>query len=435
MRKLILFMLVVLIALPAYAGLDLKDLKLNGHYRLRGYYVQNDDSLSTINDLNRFYRQRIWLGTEANVAENVLFNVTLELEKEWGKSNTTPASPTATLVSGYVKFSKLFDKELALTIGRQAYQLNKNNFVVWDSANGLDGMRLNYVASDWEMDVLYLKVAEPGNVSTTTSTYLADTTTGVVTKTDVTTTVSGDLNDVEFYGVVGNYKGFKGHKLQGYVLFDRNGNANNESNLKRYIGIRGEGDIQAVEGLSYIAEYINLGGDNGAVNEIDYKGSLIYLSGAYMFKDMKSLKLVADYLVASGDNDNTNNKEKAFQFSSFSQNAGTVNLEGNFNFDNGMDAYFFQRGTYSNLRALGIGLSFKPADKWFVGTKYSVLKQDKVAAGADKKLGNNFDLCAKYDLGKNYCVTAGYSMFDPKENYVANGEKTEVLAAEFRINF
>mgnify|MGYP001464094592 CR=1 FL=1 len=411
MRKLILFMLVVLIALPAYAGLDLKDLKLNGHYRLRGYYVQNVDSLNTNNDLNRFYRQRIWLGTEANVAENVLFNVTLELEKEWGKANGTAATPTANLVSGYVKFSKLFDKELALTIGRQAYQLNKNNFVVWDSANGLDGMRLNYVSGDYDADVLYLKVNADASA------------------------VDGDLDDVEFYGVVGNYKGFKGHKLQGYVLFDRDANANNESYLKRYIGIRGEGDIQAVEGLSYVAEYINLGGDTGAVNEVDYKSSLIYLSVAYMFKDMKSLKLVADYLVASGDNDNTDNKEKAFQFSSFSQNAGTVNLEGNFNFDSGMDAYFNQRGTYSNLRALGIGLSFKPADKWFVGTKYSVLKQDKVAAGADKKLGNNFDLCAKYDLGKNYCVTAGYSMFDPKENYVPNGEKTEVLAAEFRINF
>jgi len=406
MRKLILLMLVILIALPAYAGLDFKDLKLNGHYRLRGYYIENADNNQSIGDINRFFRQRIWLGTEGNVAENIFFSATAEHEKEWGKDNmdALPGSKgDFSLVYGYVKLSKLFDKDLTLTVGRQPYQLNKNNFVIWDNANGLDGMTLCYKNGNWDLDALYLKVNE---------------------------VVGGkDVDDQEFYGVVANYKGFEGHKIQGYILLDRDASGvagGDESDLKQYVGIRAEGNVKSVPGLSYIGEYINLSGDDGQINETDYKSSLLYAYAGYEFKDMKNFKILADYLWASGDGE-VDDEEEDFQASSV---AGNQMLEGNINFDFGMDAAKRAGVTYSNIKALGIGASVKPTDKLTLGAKYSMLEEDE---GDD--IGNNFDFYASYKMSDKYSLCAGYSMFDCDDEYKTPDDKTDVLAAELRINF
>ncbi len=398
MRKFLCLVLVVLLSLPAYAALDFKDLKFTGHYRLRGYYTEKDGADTT---LDRYYRQRIWLGVEGNVAENVFANVTMEFEKEWGKNNATPESPTATLVYGYVKLSKLFDKDLTLTVGRQPYQLNKNNFVIWDNANGLDGMRLTCASvKDWTFDALYFKVNSD------------------------TPAADGDKDDQEVYGAVANYKGIEKNNIQAYLLFDRN-----DSDLAQYIGLRGEGAITSIDGLSYIAELILLSGDSGAVAKTKYRSSLYYLNANYEIKDLKNLKFIADYLVASGDNV-TDDKNKNFKISSV---AGNQNLEGNFNFDFGMDAARAKIGAdlYSNVEILGFGVSVKPTEKLALGTKYSMLNKNKVEAGkSDDYDGKNLDIFGKYDLGKTYYVAAGYSMFDPDK-----GKKTTFLGAELRVNF
>jgi len=402
-------MLVILIALPAYAGLDFKDLKLNGHYRLRGYSINNADNDASVGDINRYFRQRIWLGTEGNVAENVFFSATAEHEKEWGKDNmdAVPGSKgDFSLVYGYVKLSKLFAKDLTLTVGRQPYQLNKNNFVIWDNANGLDGMTLCYKTGNWDLDALYLKVDE---------------------------VIGGDdIDDQEFYGVVANYKGFEGHKIQGYILLDRDASGvagGDESDLKQYVGIRAEGNIKSVPGLSYIGEYINLSGDNGQINETDYKSSLLYAYAGYEFKDMKNFKILADYLWATGDEDPADDEQEAFQASSV---AGNQMLEGNINFDFGMDAAKCAGVTYSNIKALGIGASVKPTEKLTLGAKYSMLEEDE-----GKDIGNNFDIYASYKMSDKYSLCAGYSMFDCDDEYKtpAPDDKTDVLAAELRINF
>jgi len=412
MKKLLLFALVLLVASPVFAALDFKDLKFVGHYRLRAYNYNNADLNKNTQDLTRFFKQRIWLGVEGNVAENIFANITLENENVWAKTNGMPGNAT-NIVYGYLKISKIMDPSLTLTLGRQPYQLNKQNFVLYDNANGLDGIRLNYSSNEWDADAVYFKVDE----------------TALVSGFSV-----GDMSDKEFYGITGTYKGFKDQKVQGYVMMDRDANGALKSDLKRYIGLRGEGKITPVEGLSYIGEYINLGGDNGAATSVDYKASLLYLNAAYKVKDFYSLTLLADYLQTTGDKASNDNED--FILSNVS---GVVNLEGNINFDYAMDAYKLacakngigDNMTLSNLKALGIGASIKPCDKLTTAIKWSSLK-DKVDGD---KIGSNFDLMAKYELGKNYYVCGGYSMFKPDSSQSATTDKTEVLAAEFRVNF
>jgi len=411
MKKLLLIALVLLVASPVFAALDFKDLKFVGHYRLRAYNYNNADNDKTTPDLTRFYKQRIWLGVEGNVAENIFANITLENENVWGKANVTPGNATGNatnIVYGYLKIAKVLDPSLTLTLGRQPYQLNKQNFVLYDNANGLDGIRLNYSSSEWDADAVYFKVAESVLVNGFSA---------------------GDMNDKEFYGITGTYKGFKDQKVQGYVMIDRDANGAAESDLKRYIGLRGEGKITPVEGLSYIGEYINLGGDTGAAASVDYKASLLYLNAAYDVKDFYSLRFLVDYLQTTGGKASADNED--FILSSVS---GVVNLEGNINFDYAMDAYKLARAkngvadnmALSDLKALGIGASIKPCDKLTTAIKWSSLK-DKCDGD---KIGTNLDLMAKYELGKNYYVCGGYSMFKPE-----TGDNTEVLAAEFRVNF
>ncbi|HPP88318.1 MAG TPA: hypothetical protein PLM75_10720, partial [bacterium] len=126
----------------------------------------------------------------------------------------------------------------------------------------------------------------------------------------------------------------------------------------------------------------------------------------------------------------TDDKNKNFKISSV---AGNQNLEGNFNFDFGMDAARAKIGAdlYSNVEILGFGVSVKPTEKLALGTKYSMLNKNKVEAGkSDDYDGKNLDIFGKYDLGKTYYVAAGYSMFDPDK-----GKKTTFLGAELRVNF
>ncbi|HPG29565.1 MAG TPA: hypothetical protein PLQ81_02175, partial [bacterium] len=120
---------------------------------------------------------------------------------------------------------------------------------------------------------------------------------------------------------------------------------------------------------------------------------------------------------------------EAFQASSV---AGNQMLEGNINFDFGMDAAKCAGVTYSNIKALGIGASVKPTDKLTLGAKYSMLEEDE-----GKDIGNNFDIYASYKMSDKYSLCAGYSMFDCDDEYKtpAPDDKTDVLAAELRINF
>ncbi len=410
MKKLILVILILAVALPSYA-LDLSQMKFTGHVRERAYIVSNKDMNDAASDLNRFNVQRVWLGTEGNVAENAFVKIVFENEYAWGKYNSTPANGT-TIVYGYVKLSKLFGKELALTIGRQDYKLNANNFVLWDNANGLDGLRLNYKGADFDLDLMTLKAAEIASANG-----------------------DGDCNDTEFYGLVANYSGVKDWKLQGYMLFEksRNSLAAKESDLKRFIGIRADGKIDAF-GLG--AEYINLGGDNGAVTETKYKGSLIFVYGNYEVKDAMGLKLFADYLVASGDKNTTVDKSELFGVSSVD---GVIQLPGNTNADNAMDALNVAAGAANvNKRVLGFGASFIPVPgKLTASAKYSLAKKDQPDANGltatSKKLGSHIDLCAKYDISKGYYLLGTYQVFDPNSEF--GKDKCTVGALEFRVDF
>jgi len=412
MRLIIIAMLIALIALPVMA--EIKNLKVTGHLRFRGYAINNADKSDANNDHIDYYVQRTWLGVEGDVTDNIYAKIILENEFVWGKTgapNDDAANNSINFVYAYATLKNLLGQPLSLTVGRQPYNLG-NGFILWDAADGYDGMKLTYSGSNFALDVLNLKTNDG---------------------------IGAAAAEVDFYGIVGAYKGIEKNTLTAYCLINDDNSDTTTNDIKRFIGLRAEGSIPSIDALSYIAEYIKQGGKvekAAGVEKTDYDASLLYLQAGYLMKDFYKTTIMVEYLNTSGQDDADTDDITAFYAP-----LQSIMVPGGANFDPGYgDAlrtvgYTYTPNFNKGLKSIAIAISSSPTEKLTVGGKYYMLKSDEDYDDGKNKLGNSFDLYAKYNLAKGTNVCAVYSQFNPSSDLGANLDNTTYGGLELRIDF
>lgn len=369
MKYFLLVFLMIILSLNLFAETDLK---IGGHFRTR-YYYRNESAGRT-----DFVRSRVWVTLAGNLTENIFGMVALENEHEWGSTVGRPDATTG-LVYGFTTVNKVFIDPVSVTVGRQPYRLNKNNFVLWDAADGFDGIKVNYKADILSVDLISFTVND--NMAST--------------------------KDSRLYGLVTNFTGLKEQNLQAYYLVEdvrEDSPAVNDS--LNIFGLRAEGRA-GIPNASYIAEWNMQGGDYG-------DGSLIYVAGMYDIPEMKKLKLIADYLLVTGGAD-------AFGTQAAMQLPW---MEGANNFDH----YAEGVGGLNDWEIIGIGAKFAPRDKLTVGFKYSIFSKED--SGDD--FANTIDVNLHYQIAPTYHLAGCYRLIDYDDSSKDNGA---FGGLEFRVNF
>ena len=109
------------------------------------------------------------INLDADLTENVAAKVQLLNERLWGQQESTTDANNSGAVAlnlSYVQFSKMFDMPITATVGRQNYVMGRGLIIAntgdgtgygslgssvapnLTGRNGLDGIRLNYAATD-----------------------------------------------------------------------------------------------------------------------------------------------------------------------------------------------------------------------------------------------------------------------------------------------
>lgn len=420
MKHFIILLLVVFLCVGLSANTNLR---IGGHFRTR-YYYGNESAGRTDFTVNR-----VWLTINGNLAENVFGMIAMENEWHYGKQSTAPYAPNQntnpSLAYGFLTVNNVFIEPLSITFGRQPFRLNKNNLLLWDAGDGLDGIKLTYKADAFNIDLINFQTARNSN----------------------------STKDSRIYGLVANFKVIPHQNIQVYYLIEDyrksevtttkwdfsdtmtiNGdtiiNIPKEKTYvtdkkidqnRTFLGIRAEGRIMN-ENSSYIAEMILQGGKDEVTNK-DYDASLFYIAGTYEFPHLRKLKLIGDYIFISGDNSSKTSKNQGFG------TGATLHLpwtEGANNFD------WFAKGVRArkadNIEGVGIGASFVPRDKLTASFKYTMFTEQ--VSGND--LANVLDLKLHYQFASNYWLTGFYSLVDYDDSDKDDGAHGGL---EFRINF
>ncbi len=391
MKSKVIALLVMLGLTASGYAFDLEDLNFTGQYRLRWQMMENvllDDGTGTwLPGDSEFMRNRIHLGLDGDVSDNVYVNIVAEFENTMGDTGWRPATNGRSfkLQQGYVTISDLLTENLDLTIGRQNIFLGRG-FVLTSDWAGLDGLKASYSYDDLSLSALHYRLGDAD--------WALDGTYGKEHKTGVTASYSLPVTD-----------------LTGYYIADYNSaEGQPESDQKDFIGLFAQGGFGDIR---HYAEYVMQNGSDSAGD--DYDESLLYVGLNYDLLDLSGLSLKADYLLAT-------------------ENFGSATMYGyvidTFWYDYYLDAFgsAVTFGTIQNLEAIGTGFSFNPlSDVTFMAHYYMLADE---ANGDD--IGDELGVKLNYAINGTSNVFVTYSQFMPEASGVDN---TNFAALEYAVNF
>lgn len=279
--------------LPAYA--ELQNVEIGGEIKIRGRYWMNtyanhvnsnpvapfagkflgralgpwglasrydwDDDGANL----KYWEQKSKLHVRADFTNDVSGVMTIEVCDMWGEDfrsdyltgldSRQATSSGIEFTAAYVEARDMWNSKLDLRIGRQPIKLGKG-WLVGDQISGtialfFDGIRATYDADDFVIDAWWTKLDENSPAE--------------------------EDGDVDFYGLVGTYKGWESITLSAYWLWVRDARAVHDSSgswieeaLERVLGVDqyGNTDLHTI-GLRL----------NGQYNAWDYDWELAYQFG------------------------------------------------------------------------------------------------------------------------------------------------------------
>ncbi len=453
----------VVASTPSWAALGLGDLKFDGSLEVRGNSANNETDFGndpagapTANDHRGSTATRLRFGVNAPITEGVAGRVELVRgPRQYGTGATTVAGEEAlwTVQNAYADLT-LWDHLFRL--GRQ-YVGNPGD-LVWNlspteddnlTTRAIDGLLVQCRKFDFiHADFFTGKAVED------------DTITGATTDTD-RSDVTGDVNltslDFVFPKLIP-----EGKLNVGYLLGDdSNSQLESDNNRLRTYRVGVNGGVSKnmftyrAEFFGNMGEFAGAGLDgSGAATKLKYQGSALDLGVGANTPDTSIGKfgLWLNYLMASGDDNVTDDKDKSFHdFSVMGVKSsdrllgeifGKSNvLGGSSPLGQGLDTSDATGVAPSGatqgqgLHVLNIGVNFKPtfsAKSWFRFDFYTFARaEDSVKTGAatnadvGDKFGTEFDLAYGYDQSDNVGLELGYAMLNPDDALkVQNGFAT-----------
>jgi len=321
--------------------------------------------------------------------DNVEATVKLEIDQVFGGSKTTALQAdigndekTIEVKSAFLKFKIPSIAGLSVKGGVDEYKTVGGFTCGTELGHGL----LNYKADMFDLTLIMAKVWEPNTLDT---------------KSDDTT----EKNDVTFYGADATLKLNDDIKIRpALYLIQAEKNQNPADSKVAFVGKTAMipsiganmkfGDIT----VDFAGAYDNCAKDE---NDVKYSGYAVDLSPAYKLSE--EMKVGGFFTLLSGDDGSSATKSKSFaDFTLKADGWGRMYLLENMQtFNNAGDHAFADiRGNSSGYMLVGAFFSYKLSDIE-VKVQGAWGRLNKVASGAKKDLGVEFDGQLSYEVEKN----------------------------------
>jgi hypothetical protein len=364
---------------------------------------------------------------DADLTENVAASVQLANERVWGVAEDA-TNTDLDMNLGYAQFSKMFDMPLTATVGRQEFVLGRGLIInnVGDGPGygalgtnvapnlsprtGMDGLRLNYAATDaFTVDAFYFNLDEGSrNVK----------------------------DDVTHSGINAAYKFADETLAEGYVVHSRLNQTGNVTQSKDdYVTTYGA-RAQGLVGDSFLVfgESAMQAGDGNQRT----KAFMYDLGGEFRINKEKNAKVAAEYQYTSGDKTSTADTNEGWnqllEFYSWGETAD----------------YFVDGGNVQGVKITG---TYNIREDMTLSALYSymLLAQSTPGATLTSWNGNKFaastentekELGQGLDLGLNYAYTEDVNLgmvnsyFFPGQYFTdATDEAAKSLRVYATVNF
>jgi len=437
---------VLAMSTSSWAALGMGDINFDGSLEVSGNSANNEQDLGGVkasntgsNDHRGSTVTRVRLGMNAKVTEDVSGRIEVARNPD-SAGNSAFYGSGATSVQGeqnnflfqnaFVTIEDLWGTDVRL--GRQ--YVGEAGDIVWNiGPKSDDNLSINSI------DGVLVKCKEGKSSGTVWDRIHLELFTGKASESQVSnaqTDANVGTGDVNLSNIEAKLDVIPGGRVRTAVLMGDQSNsvATGDNNHLRIFRLGANGGV-AENMVTYRAEYLqNFGTFNGAgaTSDLKYKGNAIDLGVGFNSKDtpVGGFSLWANYFVASGDKDTTNNDDKSFHdFSSLGVNTSDRYFGEIFGKSNalggGTPLGQGVNGVNSGLQGLGLevfnlGVNYKPAfaTKTWARLDYYMLSraedtQDSVNVG--KKFGNEFDLTLGYNHTDNVGFEVGGAMLNSDE--------------------
>lgn len=430
MKKIIFFSgIVVLLATPVLAGINMPDVNVTGEIRAKGVKTNNTgdfkDTTGTFTsaDDDSIGNTRVRVNMNSNLSKGITAYLNLQYGDEmWGDAgmngpNITGIELATGVRHAYLKIDDITGEilpiDINLALGRQGIGvLNRELVLYTDSINA--------------------KVAK--------ATYNDLTVTGICAlQTADVTRNNGDTNR-KIQGITASYPLPIGEaNLGGYYLRAVTNNPNEDArDVNNVLGVKVDGSMEIASTVNYFFEYAKQTGSNTTVGA-DRDASALRIGGGYK-TELASLGVVSvegSYISMSG------NKLKADGSLEDPKKAGTyTGILSNYNYFSAMlvEPAIVLRS--NGLKALNLNASISPdaiegVTLGFGCTIFSSAEYIRITSSTIAKghLGNEIDLTCTYKYNDKTNIDLTYARFSPDIVQTANNDSASMLKFQLVTKF
>jgi hypothetical protein len=387
-----------------------KQFTLGGQVRFRAEYRDPTSYANTVpaGESDDFILTRIRLNMKFTVTDDIEVFVQPQDQRAWGQeANILTDERNLDLHQGYVDVRNLFSEPIWIRAGRFEMAYGDQRLVSpldWHNvARAWDGAKIRYGPKDWWIEGFYTVIRDPLPPSPPAPPVFSP----------APTAFNGAAEDQDFMGVYFSYVGVADHEFDAYAFFrefqdgsftDELGNVGDL--IDHTIGARIKGkDL----GLEYTLEIMGQGGHlaQDRIKAYAYAATL-----GYTFDIDWKPRIGFEYAYASGDRTPANGTRGTFDplFPFFHYYQGYADV---FGFKNSKSLSAYLKVAPAENLSIHLDLfAFKLAqarDSWFNDPGAS-LRRD-TTGGSGRSVGTEFDLHARYNVGKHVKFWLGWSHF------------------------
>lgn len=380
-----------------------------------------------------YLRSRAIVYVSADLDENVNTLVSVEADHIWGLATNDLG---ITLEEAKVTLAEMFGFPIKTIVGRQ-YLTMGEGFLIGDAdpyieehrsqahmwiINPFDAVSLSVDLAPWTIDAMYAKIDERSTVQDTQ-----------------------ELDD-DLFGLNVNYAGWNKQSIDGYLLLEKDANADSAASISRNrqglygkpyavaaIGLRADGDILPVEGLSYRAEgcyeFGTFAKAEGASSKIDLSAFGGYVGAKYEFGGNPYNPFLDGMWVIMTGEETTRGGDMSEFYSFYSSEVyGEI----------------FKEFAMSNAHILKLCGGFDPIEPMNISLAFYhyIAEEDRFIANEvakkDDDLGNEIDLTVTYKYTDDVTFGLGVAQYFPGDvldKQVTGADGSTCVTSSCKVKF
>ncbi len=391
-------------------GLLISGVKVGEEIRIRAKTVVNQNYDKTLKDYNNYFEQRNRFFIEGILPEGISLKIKLQSEGYWGVSSSNSSiiaddRLNLWVENAYIKFTQIKGFPIDLTIGRQPISY-KDGLIINDDARGFNAINIGVFLPYKIISNFYVIKARENSGDT-----------------------PGNFRDNNGYLLTLKRKWKKKtfiFDLLLYSLLERN-YFPDEKEKKNFVGLCLSNKL--IKGIEYGLE-ITKGW--GTIENNNYNSFAYIIQSSLKAESAYGMgKLHLAYAKGSGDKLDTSKKEDFY--SSYmhidEEKWGEYYLTHRNNPD--YSVINQEDNTLTDLTIFKVGIEINPKFKINTEIDYFIYS----SPGKNVILGDEFDICVKYDYSTNALLRLVYGIFMPDKGIKEKGDNATKIMAEVVVKF